>query len=225
MLRHGTNGMKNPDCPLCGEKSSPLFFSGPIRNYYRCRGCRLIYISPDQLPSGSEEKSRYDQHQNSPDDPEYRKFLSRLFLPLRARLSPGSHGLDFGSGPGPTLSVMLEEAGHTMVLYDHIYNRDPSALEKQYDFITATEVLEHLHHPGRELEKLWNCLKPGGSLGIMTGLALGEDKFASWYYIRDPTHVCFFCRETFEWLSVRWEAECDFVGEGTVIMNKCSHSY
>ena len=212
--------MTNPDCPLCGEETSPLYFSGPDRDYYRCHKCRLIYISPDQLPSGSEEKSRYDQHQNSPDDPEYRKFLSRLFLPLRARLLPGSHGLDFGSGPGPTLSVMFEEAGHTMVLYDHFYKREPAVLERQYDFITATEVLEHLHHPGRELAKLWSCLKTGGSLGMMTGLAPEEDEFASWYYIRDPTHVCFFCRETFEWLAARWEAECDFVGEGTVILKK-----
>ncbi|MEA1927429.1 MAG: class I SAM-dependent methyltransferase [Candidatus Auribacterota bacterium] len=203
----------------------PLFFSGPIRTYYRCRGCGLIYISPDQFPSGDEEKCRYDQHQNSPGDPAYRKFLSRLFLPLRERLSPRSHGLDFGSGPGPTLSVMLEEAGHTMVLYDHFYNRNPSVLERQYDFITATEVLEHLHHPGRELDRLWRCLKPGGCLGIMTGLAPEEDEFASWYYIRDPTHVCFFSRGTFEYLATRWQAECDFVGEGTVIIQKGSQSY
>ena len=212
--------MKNPDCPLCGEEAPTLIFSGPGRDYYRCQGCGLIYISPGQIPSGDEEKFRYDQHQNSPGDPEYRKFLSRLFLPLRDRLSPGSQGLDFGSGPGPTLSVMLEEASHTVVLYDHFYNRDPSVLERQYDFITATEVLEHLHHPGWELERLWSCLKPGGSLGIMTGLAPEEEEFSSWYYIRDPTHVCFFCRETFEYLADLWEAECDFVGEGTVIIKK-----
>lgn len=208
------------NCPLCGKKATEGFFSGPKRDYYRCRGCRLIFISPEQLPSGDEEKARYDLHQNSPGDPEYRQFLSRLFVPLQARLAPGSRGLDFGSGPGPTLSAMFEEAGHTVVLYDHFYNREPSALERQYDFITATEVLEHLHHPGRELARLWSCLKPGGSLGVMTGLAPEEEKFTRWYYISDPTHVCFFCRETFEWLAARWQAECAFVGEGTVILTK-----
>jgi len=52
---------------------------------------------------------------NSPDDPRYRAFLSRLFIPLNERIAPESCGLDFGSGPGPTLSVMFEEQGHTMV--------------------------------------------------------------------------------------------------------------
>ena len=31
---------------------------------------------------------------------------------------------------------------------------------------TATEVVEHLRHPGKELDRLWSLLKPGGNLGI-----------------------------------------------------------
>ncbi len=212
--------MKNPDCPLCGGKKSERFYSGPRRDYHRCRDCGLIFIPPNQLPTGGEEKARYDLHQNNPEDPGYRRFLSRLFLPLQARLAPGSRGLDFGSGPGPTLSALFEEAGHSVVLYDPFYAPNPSALEGEYDFITATEVLEHLHHPGRELARLWSCLKPGGILGVMTGLAPGIDKFACWHYIGDPTHVCFFRPETFQWLADRWRAECAFVGEGAIIITK-----
>ena len=212
--------MKNPDCPLCGGKGSERFYTGPRRDYYRCRDCGLIFIPPNQLPSRGEEKARYDLHQNNPEDPGYRQFLNRLFLPLQGRLAPSSRGLDFGSGPGPTLSAMFEEAGHSMVLYDPFYAPESSALEGEYDFITATEVLEHLHHPGRELARLWNCLKPGGSLGMMTGMAPGVEEFARWHYIGDPTHVCFFRRETFEWQAARWQAQCVFVEEGVVILTK-----
>ena len=82
----------------------------------------------------------------------YRAFLNRLAKPLKERLSPNSLGLDFGAGPGPTLSLMLQEAGHEMSIYDPFFSKNPSAMNQVYDFITATEVVEHLHHPGRELD-------------------------------------------------------------------------
>jgi len=44
-------------------------------------------------------------------DPRYRRFLARLAEPLIAHLPKGARGLDFGCGPGPTLSLMLREAG------------------------------------------------------------------------------------------------------------------
>ena len=80
-------------------------------------------------------------------------------------LAPESCGLDFGSGPKPTLSVMFEEAGHCMTTFDYFYENVPSAFERQYDFITATEVVEHLHNPKEELERLWACLKQGRETG------------------------------------------------------------
>ena len=126
----------------------------------------------------------------------------------------------FGSGPGPTLSVMFEEIGHSMVIYDHFYARESSALEKQYDFITATEVVEHLHNPGIELDRLWSCLKPGGSLGIMTKLSPDREAFARWHYKTDATHVCFFSKTTFEWLSLKWQAELVFFGKDAIIFYK-----
>lgn len=127
-----------------------------------------MFVPPVQFLSEEDEKGRYDLHQNSPYDQGYRRFLHCIFIPMRNLLAPGSRGLDFGSGPWPTVSIMFEEIGHSMAIYDHFYARNPSALEKQYDFITATEVVEHLHNPQNELDRLWACLKPGGRLGIMT---------------------------------------------------------
>jgi Zn ribbon nucleic-acid-binding protein len=193
-------------CPLCQAEDTIKIYADKDREYLQCQTCQLVFVPSLYYLSAEEEKARYDTHQNNPDDPKYRAFLSRLFIPLQNRLVPGSRGLDFGSGPGPTLSVMFEEAGHSMAIYDHFYALNPAVLDASYDFITATEVVEHLHHPRQKLDCLWATLKPGGILGIMTQLAPDHELFAKWYYIRDPTHVCFFSRTTFEWLANQWQA-------------------
>ena len=170
-----------------------------------------------------DEKAAYDHHQNSPTDPEYRRFLSRLFLPLNKCLAPGSHGLDFGSGPGPTLSIMLEEVGHTVTLYDHFYAKNPIVLQQPYDFVTATEVVEHLHDPATILPMLWNLLRVGGHLGFMTKLVRDHPAFTTWHYKNDLTHVCFFSRETFTWLANQWRAELEFSQNDVILFSKSSH--
>lgn len=175
---------------------------------------------PHQFLSDQDEKSIYDTHENSAEDLGYRRFLDRLFLPLSQCLLPQSCGLDFGSGPGPTLSVMFEEAGHSMKLYDLFYAPDTRVLQQQYDFISASEVVEHLHHPRRELERLWSCLKPNGVLGIMTKRVIDQAAFSHWHYKSDLTHVCFFSIETFEWLANHWQAALTISGNDVVLLTK-----
>ena len=207
-------------CPLCRAEKVHEFFQDKRRNYMRCHVCNLVFVPPSQFLSAADEKGRYDLHQNSPYDLEYRSFLSRIYIPMQNCLNPGSCGLDFGSGPEPTLSLMFEEAGHFMTIFDYFYEHVPSALERQYDFITATEVVEHLHHPIMELERLWACLKDGGILGIMTKPAPDQDAFPSWHYKNDPTHVCFFSQITFKWLADKWGAELTFADKDVAIFYK-----
>ncbi|MCD6389737.1 MAG: class I SAM-dependent methyltransferase [Desulfobulbaceae bacterium] len=207
-------------CPLCADTGSSHFHSDRNRDYYCCPYCHLVHVPPLQLLSPEAERAEYDKHQNSPDDAGYRKFLSRLFIPLNTRLSPGSHGLDFGSGPGPTLSLMFEEAGHRMSLFDPFYAPKKDALNRQYDFISATEVVEHLHDPKTELTLLWSILKPGGWLGIMTKLVLDRAAFSNWHYKNDPTHVCFYSIKTMEWLARQWQVKLLPIGKDVLLFQK-----
>ncbi len=183
-------------------------------------------MPPEYHLSSTAEKAEYDLHQNSPWDEGYRRFLSRLFDPVSTLIAAGSHGLDFGSGPGPTLSVMFEEAGHRMAIYDPFYAPDKSPLTTQYDFVTCTEVVEHFYNPRTDLERLWSCVKPGGLLGIMTKLALNTadaaEAFSGWHYKNDQTHVSFFSRKTFEWLASQWGADVMFVGNDVVLLTRCA---
>ncbi|MEJ1336149.1 MAG: class I SAM-dependent methyltransferase [Candidatus Sedimenticola sp. (ex Thyasira tokunagai)] len=167
-----------------------------------------------------EEKAVYDLHENSAFDSGYRRFLNRLFIPLSQCLVPHSNGLDFGSGPEPTLSLMFEEVGHSMEIYDPFYAPEIKPLQLNYDFITATEVVEHLHHPRRELDRLWSRLKPNGLLGIMTKRVINRESFSSWHYKNDPTHVCFFSLETFQWYAEHWRAELTVPEKDVVLFKK-----
>jgi hypothetical protein len=202
-------GMTAPEanvCPLCGGGRIDPYYSGKARDYVHCRICDLVFVPAAQHLSGGEEKACYDLHDNQPDDPGYRRFLDRLFTPLVQRLEPGARGLDFGCGPGPTLSKMFEAAGHTVALYDPYYAPDNSVLSETYDFITLSEVAEHLAQPGKELDNLWAGVAPGGWLGIMTKRVRDPQAFKTWHYITDPTHIAFFSEATFHWLTRRWSA-------------------
>ena len=206
-------------CPLCRASQGRPFYRDS-REYFRCPVCTLVFVLPCQFLSSKEEKSVYDLHYNSADDPGYRRFLARLFGPLSQRLAPNSCGLDFGSGPGPTLSVMFEEAGHSMEIYDPFFAPETIALQRKYDFIVASEVVEHLHDPRRELDRLWSCLKPNGLLGIMTKRVIDRDAFSRWHYKNDPTHVCFFSTATFQWLADHWGSILTFPDKDVVLFTK-----
>tara|TARA_Y100001934_G_scaffold260365_1_gene332541 strand:- start:431 stop:781 length:351 start_codon:yes stop_codon:yes gene_type:complete len=115
---------------------------------------------------------------------------------------------------------MLEEAGHVMALHDPIYHPNTTALSQSYDFITATEVFEHLQYPARDLEIIYRALKPNGWLGIMTKRAQDPAAFAQWHYIQDPTHVCFWTDQTFHWLANQWQTKAQFPAADVVLIQK-----
>lgn len=208
------------NCPLCEQQCNDLFFEEPRRSYLRCQHCALVFVPPNQRLNSVQEKAEYDKHQNAPDDMGYRRFLSRIADPLMKRIPPCAQGLDFGCGPGPTLSVMLEEQGHKIALFDVFYFPDTQVWQADYDFITATEVIEHLFQPGKELKRLWSHLKPNGHLALMTKLVKDVDAFSRWHYKNDPSHVCFFSTHTLDWLADAWQADLDYCADDAFIFTK-----
>ncbi len=147
---------------------------------------------------------RYETHNNDPSDERYRAFLRRVTTPLIKRLERPATGLDYGAGPGPTLSVMMEEQGFDMAIYDPFFAPRLDALARKYDFVTCTETAEHFHAPSAEFERLYGLLKPGGWLAVMTQWADDKD-FRQWSYARDVTHVCFYREETMAWIADRFD--------------------
>jgi len=207
-------------CPLCRNNGVDVYHSDDRRNYIRCLNCRLVFVPEKYWLNVEDEKAVYDLHRNDPLDQGYRRFLQRLCTPLNERLGAGRHGLDFGCGPGPTLSLMLEAHGHRMDLFDPLYHNNSEVLSKTYDFICATEVVEHLRHPDHIFSALFGMLRKGGWLGIMTKMVLNREAFGKWHYIRDLTHICFFSRNTFDYLADRFDAEIHFVEKDVVLLRR-----
>jgi hypothetical protein len=179
------------------------------RRYFQCPACGLIHMAPEQRPGPAAARAHYLTHENDPDDPGYRAFLNRVAGPLLERLDPGAEGLDYGAGPGPALSLIMAERGFPTAIYDPFFAPDRAALARTYDFITCTETAEHFFQPGAELEGLDSLLRPGGWLAVMTEWVDDARPFEEWRYARDPTHVCFYRRETMEWIAAHfgWSLE------------------
>ena len=207
-----------PDaCPLCEVYDAELYHQDRWRPFWRCRNCALVFVPSAVRVDPRSEKARYDQHRNDPSDVRYRRFLSRLADPLVDRVPSGAVGLDFGSGPGPTLGPMLEAVGLRVSLYDPFYAPNPAVWSRRYDFITATEVFEHLYAPRAELDRLFSALTPGGYLAVMTQWVEDHEPFTNSRYIRDPTHVCFYSAATCVWIARRWHTGLELPESGVAL--------
>ena len=207
-------------CTLCGQADNPVYHRDKRRVYQRCTRCHLVYVPPHYWLSAEQEKAEYDLHQNHTDDEGYRHFLSRVTAPLQQRITANAQGLDFGCGPGPVLAQMMAEAGWPMQVYDIFYYPKVELLQRRYDFISATEVLEHLHSPATVLPQLWAMLNARGCLAVMTKLVKDQAAFAHWHYKNDPSHICFFSQETFHYLAGLWRAELEFIGNDVMFLTK-----
>lgn len=179
-------------CTVCEQGALVGFRVVGGKRYLRCQLCEATLMARENWLSPEEERSVYDLHNNDPGDSGYRAFLKKLAVPMIARIPSGAVGLDFGCGPGPALAEIFRESAMEVALYDPFFYRDPSVLDQQYDFITCTEVVEHLHHPAKVFAQLDGLLKPGGWLGIMTCFQTCDERFDNWHYRRDPTHVVFY---------------------------------
>ncbi len=212
-------------CPLCTADSGDFYYQDRLREYYQCKMCGLVYVPKQYWLSTKAEKVRYDQHENNIEDERYRQFLGRIVDPLVQNLPKKQatnkiKGLDFGCGPGPALAVMLTEMGYKMELYDKFYQPQTNVLQQKYDFITTTEVVEHLHQPNKVLEQLWQMLKPNGVLAIMTKRVIDLDAFKHWHYKNDDTHIVFFSEKTFDFLAKKWRSKAQFYGNDVVVFKK-----
>lgn len=206
-------------CPLCcAADAYELPVAGKL--YHRCQACELVWLDAAEHLDPTREKAVYDGHDNQVDDPRYRQFLQRAFGEVQCRLPPPACGLDFGCGPGPALIAMGREAGYQMAGYDKFYADEPELLAQQYDFITSTEVIEHIATPRAVLERLWGCLKPGGILVLQTQRVLGDERFRQWRYRHDPTHIVFFAEASFRALAARWQAQIEFPHADVAVITK-----
>ncbi|MEA1974465.1 MAG: class I SAM-dependent methyltransferase [Bacillota bacterium] len=187
-------------CKICGSESLEHIYNEKSNsNYYRCKVCEFIFQDENEIVSLEREKGVYDLHNNSFESEGYVKmfenFIDKAINPF---IKSKQNALDYGCGPGPVLSKILENQGWDVNIYDPIYNFENNDYKNyKYSLITSTEVFEHFSNPVKELEKISKLLDKDGILAIMTLLSpKNKDKFKDWWYTRDITHISFYSSKT-----------------------------
>ena len=212
-------------CPVCtAGRYSPSY---KIREYTYgyCNSCGMLYIRPDLLKSDNEQydsdyfkdalkenMSGYMDYaqQSAPLRMNFRKILSRIH-PYLSPDTPNSM-LDIGCAYG----FFLDEArkvGFSVQGVDVSENaikwmennlgikgtvgESSDAPIGPFDLITATEIIEHIHDLHLFLDDIYQRLREGGILVILTGAndaptarLLGK----RWWYLNPPDHCSIFSR-------------------------------
>lgn len=208
-------------CPLCRTKNKLSSVKGlDDRSYNLCEECYLISVPGEQLLSEQEEKKRYLTHENGIQFEGYVKFLRRAIDPALDFIEKDAVGLDYGCGPGPALSKLLDREGYACEDYDPFFKEHD--LNKKFGYIFSTEVFEHFSDPAREIERIKTLLEDNGILIIMTERWIDQEQFSKWYYTKDDSHVCFYHLKTFDYICRNSGFKKIFDdGQRVVILEKC----
>ena len=158
----------------------------------------LVFVGSAFHPLSAEAEERYRKHENSKHDDGYVSFLMQAITPALPFLDTQMVGLDYGCGPTPTLSHLMDDRGFNCENYDPIFF--PILSDRLYDFIFSTECFEHFISPKSDITKVLSLLKPGGLLVVMTDTWTALEGFNQWYYTRDFTHVSFYHKNTFDYI-------------------------
>lgn len=187
------------NCPLCHNTTSE-FFSTIKKKYRICSNCEGISLENRFMPTSTEEKERYLEHNNDVNDKRYQQFVSPITQAVQRDFTPAHSGLDFGAGTGPVIAKVLRDNHFKVETYDPFFHNNPALLQQKYDYIACCEVMEHFHRPDTEFKLLRSLLKPDGKLFCMTKIYQNNTDFKRWYYKDDPTHVFFYSEKSLHYI-------------------------
>lgn len=190
------------NCKICDFDTKAFDDPDLHKQFYICPNCQCIMLDPFFQLSLEKENSLYDNHHNSLENAGYVKMFEDFLDFFWNDLTCKEKGLDFGSGPTPVLAELLRRRGVSVDYYDKFYQPIQCFENQTYDFITSTEVFEHLEDPVATLSLLRQHLKPEGVIALMTLFHTNDEaSFLTWWYRRDPTHITFYTPHTLDVLA------------------------
>ncbi len=207
---------------ICGNPTNPLSDKQLKVTYRVCPKCDLISKEKEYHLSDKTEKERYDLHHDTSTNQGYLNILNNLINLYVRPLKSVKTVLDYGSGPYPTLKKLLSEEGFEVNDFDPFYNNNIEYQNYKYDLIISTEVFEHFSNPIKEIKHLLSLMNDRGYLLIMTNFrTMPADEFTSWWYRRDETHVSFFNKNTFDYISKEFDLkEIDCNNKNIILFQK-----
>ena len=213
--------MAKPACALCGSSNSRFRFEKQGRDFLECAACGLVWIEP--LPTPAEVEARYrnaysaGEYAAFADAGDMRDLISAHRLEgVLEELTPG-RWLDVGCSTGSFIAAALGagcvaegldasreavEFARERGLDAHHGRVEDFEPAKQYDAITAFDVLEHAIDPRAFVKRLHGWLRAGGDLvltlpdvdSIYPRLLMGKH----WFYYWPDEHLFYFNATTIE---------------------------
>lgn len=194
----------------------------------RCSHCHFMFVTPrpDTDSIGQFYPDDYKPYSVSPSihaPSRLRQFaknsFKRIFNSYEVvipRPANGGSALEVGCASGRNL-IQLHQSGwqvfglepsnsavESLSRLDYVDAKQGTISSANYssnsfDLILASMVLEHLHHPRHDVEKIFQWLKPGGYLsGSVPNSASWEFNYfkGEWYGLHLPHHLCHFTPDT-----------------------------
>ncbi len=207
-------------CPLCSSHSVHFFTDNSGKIYRHCKKCSGVFLASRFFISQEEELARYKTHNNIVSDVFYQDFVQDLTDLIKSNETKNSLGLDFGCGPGPVIQYLLIREGYHLLTFDPYFQPDKKVLKNRYQYIVSCEVIEHFNSPYSSFLRLKKLLRPGGRLYLKTDILyeVTVQKFKTWGYRQDPTHVFFYTPSTFEYIKQAFNYSSVKVRGRTVVL-------
>lgn len=170
----------------CEDRHQPPFPpSGIGVDYVRCDACEFIFTDYLDGLTDNEIGARIYNSEYIKADPEFAEtrpaliadMLVSLFGPARADIE----ALDYGGGAGLLARLGRERGFARYDSFDPFFG-DGTGPERQYELVTAFEVVEHSRDPLATFEEALSYVRPDGVLFFTTQLqpsGVGPD----WWYI------------------------------------------
>ena len=194
------------NCKICNSPTEELLDKQMKVTYDVCQKCDFISKQEAYHLSEEDEHGRYSLHNNFPDNEGYVNIFNNMIDIHVRTLKNVKKVLDFGCGPYPTLKILLERLDYKVSIYDPYFEKDLAYRNQKYDLITTTEVIEHMVDPIKELSHMLSLLDDKGYLLIMTLFReMDQERFLTWWYRRDRTHISFFNETTFKFIQDKFD--------------------
>ena len=199
-------------CPICNSDievlsstMTELKIGTEQDRFGRCTLCGTISVNPKYYLSTNEEVLRYGKHDNSLKNSNYCDYLLSVYNSFNTRqiIEPI---LDFGCGENAVLTELLRQNGIDIDGFDPNYENF-ILKDRMYNTILSIEAVEHFREPMVSFTIMNNLLNSGGDIFIRTELLESVPYFSAWWYKNDPTHIVFYSRTSFEFISdyFSWE--------------------
>jgi 2-polyprenyl-3-methyl-5-hydroxy-6-metoxy-1,4-benzoquinol methylase len=219
-----------PICPDCRSSNTELIgrlpdgqvFAGrtldqPVQGgaLFHCKGCWLKFRSP--APSESFRAAGYDNSltQAWSDEATVRADWRLIVTLVHQQAITSPRVLDIGCYTGGLLRALgegIKKAGvepnraaaqfaSREVGAEVWHSLEDIPADKQFDFIIATDVIEHVDRPAVFVQTMFSKLAPGGSVILTTGdgdAPLASLFGANWWYWFTVEHISFISKKWIE---------------------------